>query len=404
LETSGTLAILGAILMAAAIGTSAAQAQTYEVLHRFKGPPADGAVPMGELIRDSEGNLYGTTSAGGVGELLEGVVFKLDKAGKETVLHSFAGYPTDGETPRSGVIRDAAGNLYGATSTGGAFGPGVVYMLDTDNKETILHSFEGYSTTDGGNPSGGLVLGAADTLYGTTFNGGTSFYGTVYKLYKNTKTVLYNFQGGADGCYPNSGVIQVGRSGFAEYYGTGGGCVGSAYEGVVFRLDLAGKEAPLYSFLDPSDGLGPEYGVIVDSKHNVYGTTENGGDMTACGVGCGVVFKLDGVTHKETVLYSFSGGADGAGPSGVVRDSAGNLYGTTNSGNPAYYGTVFKLDPTGIMTVLYTFTGGADGGYPLSGVIMDSKGNLYGTTSEGGDLSASGCLPAGCGVVFKIKP
>ena len=165
---------------------------------------------------------------------------------------------------------------------------------------------------------------------------------------------------------------------------------------MVFKLDPTGKETVLYSFTGGVDGAGPTSGVVRDTAGNLYGTTVQGGDLTGhcagADTGCGVVFKLD-TAGKETVQYSFTGGGDGYYPfSGVIRDAAGNLYGTA-SGGAFDSGTVFKLDNTGKLTVLYSFTGGVDGFQP-NGVIRDAAGNLYGTTAQGGDTSCGNSVSA----------
>jgi uncharacterized repeat protein (TIGR03803 family) len=149
----------------------------------------------------------------------------------------------------------------------------------------------------------------------------------------------------------------------------------------VFKLQTTGKEKVLHSFGGFADGANPVAGVVRDSAGNLYGTTVFGGAS-----GQGAVFKLDTI-GTETVLYSFTGGADGGNPSaGVIRDSAGNLYGaTTIGGAPGMgYGVVFELDTAGTETVLHTFAGGADGANPVGGLVRDSAGNLYGTTQDGG--------------------
>jgi uncharacterized repeat protein (TIGR03803 family) len=198
-----------------------------------------------------------------------------------------------------------------------------------------------------------------------------------------------------------------------------GGC------GVVFKLDRSGNETVLYNFTGGTDGAFPSAGLVLDLAGNLYGTTWVGGDLTASACpgssftgyppGCGVVFKLD-PTGKETVLYRFTGGADGSQPAaGLVWDRAGNLYGTTQGGGSTSglcgpgpptesgCGVVFKLDPTGKETVLYTFTGGADGAQPTARLVWDRAGNLYGTTRQGG-ITTGVCAPTGCGVVFKLEP
>ena len=349
------------------------------VLYSFTGG-ADGGDPYAGVIRDSAGDLYGTTFGGGAAGA--GVVYKLDPADHETVLYSFTG-GADGGNPYAGVIPDSAGNLYG-TTYGGAAGAGVVFKVNTASQETVLSSFTGGA--DGGNPYAGVIPDSAGNLYGTTY-GGAAGAGVVFKV--NTasqETVLSSFTGGADGGNPYAGVIPDSAG---NLYGTTYG--GAAGAGVVFKVNTASQETVLYSFTGGADGWAPNAGVISDSAGNLYGTTVNGGTA-----GRGVVYKLD-TAGQETVLYSFRGGADGAFPfAGVIRDSAGNLYGTTYVGGTRDWGVVYKLDTAGQETVLYRFTGGADGGNPWAGVIRDSAGNLYGTTAGGGKR--------GGGVVFKLKP
>jgi uncharacterized repeat protein (TIGR03803 family) len=200
-------------------------------------------------------------------------------------------------------------------------------------------------------------------------------------------TVLHNFTNGADGGIAYGGVI---RDWKGNLYGTTNQG-GASNAGVVFKIDTSGNETVLYTFTGGSDGGYPLGGVILDSKGNLYGTTNGGGAS-----GAGVVFKID-TSGNETVLYSFTGGSDGGFPlAGVILDSKGNLYGTTNGGGASGAGVVFKVDTSGNETVLYSFTGGTDGGNPYVGVIRDWDGNLYGTADTGGASNA--------GVVFEIKP
>ena len=364
-------------------------AGNYTLMYSFTGG-ADGGSPYGGLTLDSAGNLYGTTQLGGAGysPAGAGVVFKVDVAGHETVLYTFTG-GADGGNPQAGVIRDSAGNLYGTAELGGTAASGVVYKLDHAGHYTVLHNFAGGS--DGALPYAGVIIDAAGNLYGTTIYGGTGNAGVVYKVTKTgQETVLYAFTGGADGGVPYAGLI---RDSAGNLYGTtyqGG----SGNVGVVYKVDAAGHQRVLYSLPGAPSGSSPGAGVIRGPEGNTYGTTISGGAGNA-----GVVYKLDATRH-ETVLYSFSGGADGGNPSsGVIRDPSGNLYGTTDSSrviysdNPAC-GVVYRLDPTGHETVLHTFTCGADGAFPEGGLTRDSAGNLYGTTYSGG--------AAGQGVVYKL--
>ena len=345
----------------------------------------NGRNPYAGVIRDSAGNLYGTTYSGGGSD--EGVVYEIDASGHEKVLHSFPDGPR-GDYPFAGVIGDDAGNLYGTASAGDHANAGLVYKLDATGHETVLYSFRGGA--DGRDPQAGVIRDSAGNLYGTTYKGGARHAGIVYKLDPaGQETVLYTFTGGADGGYPYAGVI---RDSAGNLYGTTFYGGGPSNAGVVYKLDPAGQETVLYAFPNNPNGAYPYGGVIRDSAGNLYGTTSVGGTANA-----GVVFKLD-PTGQETVLYSFTGGADGSQPrSGVILDPAGNLYGTTFDGGAAGLGVVYKLDPAGQETILYTFTRFQDGQHPAAGVVLDAAGNLYGTTSEGGLLK-------GGGIVYMLDP
>ena len=275
--------------------------------------------------------------------------------------------------------------------------------------ESVLYSFKGVTDGDGYYPTAGLVQDAQGNLYGTTDQGGASYYGTVFKLdTTGNETVLYSFKVGTDGYYPEAGLVQDGQG---NLYGTtyAGGDLACSFGngcGTVFKLDTTGKETVFYSFTGVGgDGADPQAGLVRDAQGNLYGTAGGGGDL-ACDPpnGCGTVFKVD-TTGKETVLYSFKGSPDGHQPlAGLVRDAQGNLYGTTHEGGdlpcelPVGCGTVFKLDTTGKETVLHSFTGNPDGRFPYAGLVQDAQGNLYGTTVQGGDLACNG----DCGTVFKV--
>jgi uncharacterized repeat protein (TIGR03803 family) len=313
-----------------------------------------------------------------------GVVFKVDPSGAETVLHSFAGKP-DGSEPAAGLLRDGAGNLYGTTEFGGVSGVGMIFKLSSAGKVTVIHNFR--TADDGENPVAGLVSDMAGDLYGTTCCGGNSLDGIVFKVNSARDwTVLHNFAG-SDGRYPFGGLI---RDSAGNLYGTTSTGGASGF-GTVFKLDAGGAETLLYSFTGGLDGANPQAGVIRDGAGNLYGTAVGGGTS-----GNGVVFKVT-PAGKERVLFNFTGGEDGGSPyAGLVGDSAGNLYGTTSAGGAFAWGTIFELDKAGTETVLYSFTGGADGSCPMAALIQDSVGNLYGTTEFGG--------VSGFGVVFELTP
>jgi uncharacterized repeat protein (TIGR03803 family) len=383
----GMARIFATLVLIAAAATTA-QPQTFSILHSFRGG-LDGTNLYGGVILDARGNVYGTTyGAGNSGCSAPGcgTVFRVNPSRRETVLYRFAGMP-DGQNSTGTLVRDSAGNLYGTTQNGGTDGHGTVFKLDTTGTETVLHSFAN-GPTDGGYPSAGLIRDAAGNLYGTTPSGGTSDNGTVFKVDSTgVETVLHLFTNVPDGASPNAGLI---RDAAGNLYGTT--IAGGVGYGTVFKVSSTGVETVLYSFTGGTDGLVPEGGLVRDSAGNLYGTTFYGGVSNF-----GTVFKLN-TTGLETVLYSFTGGGDGQNPqAGLVRDTAGNLYGTTEFGGTSNLGTVFKLDTSGIETVLHTFTGtSTDGRQPFAGVTLDTAGNLYGTTFGGGAF--------GFGIVFKLTP
>jgi uncharacterized repeat protein (TIGR03803 family) len=307
---------------------------TETVLYNFTGG-ADGANPTAGLILDSKGNLYGTTEFGGSANW--GTVFEIDPHGKETVLHSFAGGVADGCYPFQGVVRDKAGNLYGTTEQCGASTKGVVFEVNSQGVETVLHNFAG-GASDGSSPvSGSLLRDTLGNLYGTTEMGGTSGQGVVYKLGKNGLKVLHSFAGGTkDGCFP-FGSVSMDKTG--NLYGTASQC-GASNNGVVWKLNKKGAETVLHSFAGGSkDGMLPEAGVILDATGNLYGNTQGGGAG-----GAGTVYRLSS-TRRLTLLHSFTG-SDGQSPLGsLTLDAKGKLYGTTTGGGTGSNGTVWKLTP-----------------------------------------------------------
>jgi uncharacterized repeat protein (TIGR03803 family) len=379
----GALALV-VVLGLVVIATPSAQARTFTVLYSFTGS-SDGGEPYAGLVRDAAGNLYGTAISGG--DSGWGVVFKVDPSGAETVLHSFGGVTTDGRTPYAGLVRDKAGNLYGTTYEGGGIGCvdgcGTAFTVDTTGTETVLHSFAG-GTTDGCFPYGGLLRDKAGNLYGATQSCGASSSGTVFRLSKSGKeTVLHSFAGGTtDGAYPLYGSLLMDTKGalygVAQYGGT-------SNQGVVYKLSKGGALRVLHSFAGgTTDGCNPYGTPAMDSLGNLYGTA------VACGSSnMGVVWKVS-KSGKEKVLHNFAGGTtDGAVPiAGVILDATGNLYGDTETGGGtgcfgAGCGTVYKLSKTGTLTLLHTFAG-SEGAMPFGGVIRDTKGNLYGTAFLGG--------------------
>jgi uncharacterized repeat protein (TIGR03803 family) len=363
--------VVGALLMIIVVilATPGACAQSkFKTLYKFTGGQ-DGGAPTSGLIFDAAGNLYGTTSSGGIGNCIGGcgLVFELTPNSNggwtQSVLYTFCSRTNcaDGAVPNAGLIFDQGGNLYGTTNFGGngAYGWGTVFELERNPngswKERVLHRFTGLD--DGGGPHASLISDQVGNLYGTTYSGSKA--GVAFQLLPN-----------ADGSW---------------------------------------KENVLYRFTGGGDGAKPAASLIFDQAGDLYGTTEYGGNLSSCaGAGCGVVFELTpnaGGNWKESVLYQFTGslnGEDGAYPEAdLIFDTAGNLYGTTTDGSGS--GVVFKLtrrsDGSWIETVLRRFNQGAGGGYPHAGLIFDQAGSLYGTTELGGNVND---CDGGCGVVFKI--
>jgi len=323
--------------------------------HRRSHGPANGGdaeEPYAGLISDASGNLYGAATQGGA--YGDGAIFQLAPGANdkwtETVLYSFNG--ADGAAPFADPVFDSAGNLYGTTQGGGAYGTGVVYQLTPGAggtwTEAVLHSFNN-NTQDGYHPYSSLVFDAAGNLYGTTSSGGNS--------------------------------------------ACGAGC------GTVFELTPGGNgtwtETLLHSF-DKTDGWDPSARLIFDAAGNLYGTTSDGG-ASGCGDnGCGNVFELTPSTNgtwTETVLYNFTGGSHGGNPiGGLVFDALGNLY----DQNTPY---VFRLAPSANGTwtekVLYGVVGSP------GGLIFDAAGNLYGMEIMGGKPN---CKSHGCGTIFELVP
>jgi uncharacterized repeat protein (TIGR03803 family) len=347
-----------------------------------------GGDPESRLVADPAGNLYGVTLFGGSdpsvcdspGSLC-GTVFELSPASGGTwtysVLHEFSGNANGGKLI-GGLAIDPAGNLYGTTAAGGDLtecngstylgsGCGVVFKLSKNSsghwQETILHTFTG--GTDGGNPISSLIIDAAGNLYGTTQFGGS----TLSKC-------------GTMGC------------------------------GVAFRISHASTgwhETVLRAFDFSVDGQYPR-SLVQDSAGNIYGASFQGPNYVTCSEGCGLIWRLSPTASgpwTETILYTFLGGSDGANPAGgMILDSAGNLYGTTEQGGSSGDGTVFELSPTTsgpwTETQLHVFTGPPDGMFPTSAPVFDQSGNILGTTAYGGALEI--CSSNGCGTMYEFSP
>jgi uncharacterized repeat protein (TIGR03803 family) len=315
-----------------------------------------------------------------------------------TTLYNFQGPATDGSWPCAGVIRDSGGNMYGTTQVGGNSDYGTVFELDGGNAEaeSVLHNFE---DDDGQSPCAPLIHSADGYFYGTTISGGYSERGTVFSIRGTQLTVLYKFQGIPDGQSPFGGLDENidGALYGTTAQGGNGACAGGC--GTIYRIDKAGRETVLYSFSGP-DGAYPAASLIHDPAGNLYGTTNGSVANDLCPAGCGTVFKLD-TSGKLTVLHSFTGGTQDGWfvVTPVVRDAAGNLYGTTSGGGTWNFGTIYEITNRGKEKVLYSFAGPPDGATPNQLVI--AHGKLYGTTYLGGQLNCNG-ISGLCGTIFEF--
>jgi uncharacterized repeat protein (TIGR03803 family) len=334
-------------------------------------------------------------------------------SGSENALYNFAG-GSDPKFPYAGLIFDKAGNLYGTTELGGAYNQGTVFEIANSGgiwTESVLYSFTG--SADGGQPAAGLVFDASGNLYGTTNFGGSANCnlgcGTVFQLTPAsggwTDTVLYTFTGGADGREP---YARLSFDAAGNLYGTTllGGNVGSVCSsgcGTVFKLTPGSSgwtESVLYAFAGGTDGASPYDGLALDAAGNLYGTAYTGGTS-----GNGAIFKLTPASGgwTESVLHAFGGGSNGKYSYGdLILDAAGNLYGAAFQGGGQGYGVVFELLPNAKggwkEKVLHSF-GNVPAANPVAGLVMDSAGNLYGSTMVGGNQSSCG---GGCGTLFKL--
>lgn len=371
----------------------------YQLLYSFGGG-ADGADPNAGLI-DVQGTLYGTTEAGGNSGCYNGggcgTIFTITPTGTEKVLHAFGGAPADGAVPYAGLI-NVKGTLYGTTFYGGAHGystpyipTGTVFSVTTTGKETVIYSF-GYGSPNAFGPYADLI-DVKGTLYGTTYDGGPYYYGTVFSVTTNgMEKVVYGFGYGAGPSQPVAGLINV----KGVLYGTTptGGANGI---GTVFSVTRTGAEKVTHSFSGAPDGENPE-AALVNINGTLYGTAAGGGLHNA-----GTVFSVT-PTGKEKTLYSFCSKrhcVDGSGPEASLTNVNGTLYGTTiyggkySCGGHHSCGTVFSITTSGKETVLHSFGGSGDGTNPYAG-LLNVDGTLYGTTTYGG--------AHGEGTVFAVTP
>jgi uncharacterized repeat protein (TIGR03803 family) len=410
-----------AVSLLCAVTAIASPAQTFTTLHSFDGAGGDG--PYGALVQATDGDLYGTTVAGGSLETCDfgcGTVFKISPAGTLATLYSFCsqGFPcTDGASPYAALIQADGGNFYSTAYNGGANDDGTIFEITPNGSLTTLHSFD---LTDGAFPYAALIQAADGDFYGTTPGGGVtgSDYGTIFEITpEGTLTTLHSFcsqTGCPDGGGPTALVEAIDGNlyGTTSYGGASGACTLGC--GTVFKITPGGTFTSLHSF-SGTDGSSPGAALVQATDGSLYGTTESGGASTSCTlggfIGCGTIFKITS-SGTLTTLYSFcsqSACADGEFPAaGLVQATAGNLYGTTPNGGANGYGTVFKMTRSGTLTTLYSFcsqSGCADSESSYSALIQVTNGKFYGTTGGGANgLGAVFGLSVGLGPFVKTQP
>ncbi len=392
---SAACLVAGCILTVSSM-SAAVEAALERVIYSF-GANKSGSFPIGRLTTTANGR-YGVTQAGGGSQNCRGGCGSVYQFSGKTVtlIHGFTS-GADGDTPRAGLVADAAGNLYGATGYGGTvntscfLGCGTIFKITPTGEKTTLYSFTGGS--DGRTPNGNLLLDAAGNVYGTTQLGGSSHvegWGTVFKISPDgQETQLHIFQGYAnDGGFPYGGLI---ADAAGNLYGTtnvgGTGCRDNLGCGTIYRVAPDGQETVLYSFQNGTDGASPYCRLIADAEGNLYGTTNAGGANSR-----GTIFKLapDGT---ETILYSFDGDANPFGE--LVADAAGDFYGVLNGGAYAA-GQIYQITPSGLFSTVYDFGSyDGDGESPTDSLTIDRQGNFSGTTFYGGALDK--------GTIFKLK-
>jgi uncharacterized repeat protein (TIGR03803 family) len=401
---------LGMLVLFIFTCTFSLHAQTFTSLFSFD--QTDGDNPHSNLVQGANGNLYGTTSSdSGSGY---GTVFEITPGGVLTTLYSFCSLPNcaDGSNPVTGLTKGSNGNFYGVAGNGGAYNAGTVFEITPSGTLTTLYSFCSQANcVDGSGPVAALLQASDGNLYGSTYKGGTTGYGTLFKITPTgTLTTLHSFclkTNCADGSSPYGTLLQTKSGNFFGTTYTGGANESS---GTIFKLTPAGKLFTLYSFCAKAscaDGDGPYGGLLLTKNGDLYGTTGYGGYPGSCyGPGCGTIFAFTS-SNRLIPIHSFCGVSncvDGALPmSALIVAANGNLYGTTDYGgshcliddSASGCGTIFEITPTGKFIVLHSFDS-TDGANPLSSLMQATDGTLYGSTFSGG--------PSGWGTIFSYVP
>ena len=386
-----------AIFVFCAATATAAPAQTFTTLLSFDG--TNGSGPTAVLVQGIDGNLYGTTDAGGVSNgctLGCGTVLKITPLGTLTTLHSFDF--TDGRIPQA-LVQGHNGNFYGTTNTGGAHTFGTVFKITPSGTLTTLYSFCAQTPpncADGADPQAALVQATDGNLYGTTSDGGIGV-GTFFKVTPSgTLTTLHIFgTGNGEGFNPVGTLVQATDGNFYGTTSEGGAFAND--QGTVFKITPSGTLTTLHTFdyvRDFANGAYPVAGLVQGTDGNFYGTTRDGGNGNQEVGGNGTIFKIS-PSGSFTILHRFNF-TDGAEPvAGVIQATDGNFYGTTKTGGTKEFGTVFKITPGGTLTMLYSFgsqSGCTEGYFPVAGLVQDTNGNFYGTTAGGPCQQSNGTV------------
>lgn len=375
-------------------------------LYSFKTNGFDGTHPYAALVQGANGNFYGTTESGGTNG--DGTIFEITPAGALTILHPFTASGTDGSEPFAPLILATDGNFYGTTGHGGTHGYGTIFRMTPQGVWTNLHSFT-YGS-DGALPWDAVVQGTDGNFYGTTYEGGTYGYGTVFMITPaGVLTPLYSFSNGNDGGYPYGALVQ-GPNG--NFYGTSHGSStflspGTNSIGTIFEISSGGSLTTLYRFTNGVDGADPTAGLVLGTNGNFFGVAENGGiigwggpigneRIVAGTLGWGTIYTIT-PAGAFTPLCEFPGETEGANPGGpLIQATNGLLYGATERGGSNDDGTVFQMSMDGTVTTLYSFTARTDGAVPAAALVQGNDGNFYGTAYGGGVSNA--------GAIFKITP
>ena len=375
---------LGAICLSGlCVAASHAQANITTIAS-FTGIYSNGANPYGSVTLDGSGNLYGTTFSGGTAG--NGTVFRIDKGSSTvTTIASFSGSngTSYGANPFAGVTLDSDGNIFGTTTAGvSASTYGTVYEIAKGS--TKINTIASFNKTNGASPYAGVTFDGSGNLFGTTASGGTNNLGTVYEILKGTSTIntIASFAG-SNGSNPSALIFD--SSG--NLYGTTRAGTGNSIGGTIFEIAKGTTTISTLAFFAAEaarsgliQGSGPTAGVTLDGSGNLFGTTYDGGRA-----GVGTVFELVKGSSAVTILSSFDD-YNGAGPyGGVAIDGAGNLFGATRSAsNGNAFGSVYKIASGSKTIQVLGYFYGNNGADPYGTVILDSSGNLFGTTQSGG--------------------